>query len=565
MLIKTSNLTSLILFGVTIFTFGNASAQIGGMQGVPGVPSGLIINSLPGPPSPNQKPDATPNDVVIGNPAAALQGVSEKFDFIRISGFESNIPKDVEGYNLIKPYLYEQMSREKWNEISREIFASYVARGKLVRANLNLQPDGRAVVDISELKLRTVDVRHPGFTTEEAGMFKQQFEDAFKIGEPLNLRDLKSMLSVVDYRGQAMATTKFLEIDANGIALNVRLEPKLPEEESDNWVASIDNYGLPGFGRARLGLSYSAPLLSQSDNIGLQAVASTGLQNISGRYDFPMPGILPFRATVWASLVRYSATVDDIKQRGNATMAGADLNYPRFYWGGGQLVFGGGYEFKRSRDTIVGILNTTRTINNLHARVKGSGFWSNRIAFNLDATVGDLNIDGPLAELQDSLTTQSRGGFQKINGQFDFATPFAPRTEFQFSTKGQLATKNLDSMEKIYFGGNNAVRAYDNSISADQGLTMTAGVMYTPAPVNELLMKFGPFVDYGIGRISRFPWEEEFAEDQSNIFHISDIGFQVNAMYRKIALNANLSYPINRGGIDKDQGLRVWASASTFF
>lgn len=558
------SLAGLILLGSSAVMGASAYAQsIAATPRPPGVPSGLIINSIPGLPAPNQKPDATQSDVVIGNPAAALQGISEKFDYIRISGFESSIPNDVEGYNIVKPYLYEQTSREEWNRISRQIFAAYVARGTLVRANLSLQQDGRAVVEVSELTLRSVKVTHPGFTDSEASELKQKFEDAFKIGEPLSLKDLKSMLSNVDYRGQSMVTTKFLEIDADGIALNVKLEPKILDE-GDKWMASVDNYGLANFGRARAGLSYSTPLFSVSDNLGLQAVASKGLQNISGRYDFPLPGINPLRATVWANFLRYSATVDDIRQRGFATLAGADLNYPQFYWEGGQIIFGGGYEYKHSRDTVVGLLTTKRTINNLHGRIKGLGFWDNRLGFNVDLTVGSLDIEGALAELQDQFTAQSRGGFQKLNAQLDFAHPVAQRAEFQFSAKGQLASKNLDSMEKMYFGGSTGVRAYDNIISADQGLLLTTGLMFVPE-MSGARIKLGPFIDYGVGQLSRKPWPEEFAGDQSNTFHVSDIGVQLNALVRKVAFNASISNPLKRTPLDKNQGVRAWASVSVFF
>ncbi|WP_157381829.1 ShlB/FhaC/HecB family hemolysin secretion/activation protein [Burkholderia ubonensis] len=546
-----------------IFISVAASAAVASLNSFSQVPSGLVVNSLPAPPAPNQRPDATESDVIIGNPTAALKGLAGKVGQIRISGFNSDIPNDEDGYNAIKPYLYEQVSGEEWDKISREMFDDYASRGRLIRADLELQNDGRAIVAVSELKLISINVANPGFRDDEVADVKKEFEGMFKLGEPVDLKRLKTSLSNVDYRGKAMVTTKFLQIRADGIELNVRIEPRRLEQ-FDRWVTSIDNYGLAGFGRARLGASYSAPLFSTSDNIGIQTTLSHGLQNISGRYDFPIPGRLPIRASVWASTLKYSATIDDIKQRGNAALAGVDFNYPYFLWSGAQVVWGIGYEYKHSRDSVVGVDTTRKTINNFHGRVSAAGFLGRRLAFDADFTAGNLSMDGRRAVFQDMLTAKSIGAFQKLNANATFVQPITERSDLSIEVKGQASSGNLDSLEKLYFGGDGGVRAYDNTISGDQGVIVRADYMHNLnlgfAPV-----RFGVFWDYAVGQISRSPWEGEFSDDQPNIFHLSDAGFQLSTNINKVSLSANLSHPIGKSSIDRDQGWRVWAGLKTSF
>ncbi|WP_157682995.1 ShlB/FhaC/HecB family hemolysin secretion/activation protein [Burkholderia ubonensis] len=543
--------------------FVTTSAALAPLSLLAQVPSGLIINSLPLPKTPNQKPDATEDDVIIGNPAAALKGLAGKLDQARISGFSSDIDNDVDGYNAIKPYLYKQVSGEEWDNISRDIFNSYASRGRLIRADLEIESDGRATVSVSELKLISINVASPGFKDSEIADVKSKFEGMFKIGESIDLKKLKSELSVADYRGKAMITTKFLQINADGVELKIRIEPRRLDK-IDRWAVGVDNYGLSGFGRARLTASYSAPLFSVSDNLGIKATLSRGLQNISGRYDFPIPGRLPLKGSIWASALKYSAAVDDVRQRGNAALAGVDLNYPYFMWNGSQILWGVGYEYKHSRDSVVGIDTTRKSINNFHARATGAGFFERRLSFNADLTVGSLGVNGRRAALQDKYTAKSIGAFQKFTGNVSFVQPITARSDLSISVDGQLSSGNLDSLEKMYFGGDSGVRAYDNTISGDQGIIVRVDYMYAMnlgfAPI-----KFGVFSDYAVGQISHSPWEGEFSEGQSNVFHLSDIGLQISGAFKKVSLSANLSHPIGRSSVDRDQGWRVWVGLRTSF
>lgn len=548
------NVANVALFAVVALTSGACFAQVS---------SGLIVNSLPLPKTPNQRAEATEGDVIIGNPTAALKGLAGTMNQIRIGGFKSDIPEDSDGYEAIKPYLYKLMSGDEWTKISRELFDKYVARGLLIRADLDILPDDRVVVNVSELRLVSINVASPGFRDDEVPDLRKQFADMFKIGDPVDLKKLKSALSNVDYRGKAMVTTKFLQINADGIELKVRIEPRRIES-ADRWVAGIDNYGLAGFGRARVSLSYSAPLFSTSDNIGIQGIVSEGLQNLSGRYDFPVPVGLPLRGSIWASTLHYSASVDGIKERGNAALAGVDLNFPQFFWSGSQLVWGIGYEYKHARDSVVSIDTTRKTINNLHMRVSGAGFIGRRLDFDADVTIGNLSMDGRRAVLQDGMTGRTIGAFQKFTVNVNFGQPITQNSRFSLDLNGQVSSGNLDSLEKMYFGGAYGVRAYDNTIGGDQGLLARAAYTYE-YKINGGRASIGPFFDYAVGQTSRSPWAEEFYGARSNIFHLADAGLQMGAKFGRVVLNASLSHPIGRSAVDPHQGWRIWTALRTSF
>ncbi|WP_395824340.1 ShlB/FhaC/HecB family hemolysin secretion/activation protein [Collimonas sp.] len=543
-----------LLAGAALLFSGVVSAQTN---------SGLLINSLPGPPAPNQKRDASARDIEVGNPKAAITGLAKQYSTIRLSGFESTFEGDVEGYRFVSQYFPLNITSIDWERISQEIFHHYIQRGQMIRVDLVMKGDQSALVDISELLVRSITVKNPGLRDQDVAALNRLLREYVKEGEPIDLKKFKEFLSVVDYRGNETITTKFLEVTEEGVDLNITIEPRhiVP---FNKWAVMADNYGTKGFGLGRVGASYSAPLFSSGDNLGLQTVVSRGLQNISGRYDFPLPGVLPLRASIWTSILRYSATIDDIRQRGNATLAGVDLNYPYFFWSGAQLVGGLGYEYKRTKDEVVGIDTTNKTVQNLHVRINGGNLFNKQLSFFSDWTIGNLDLNGIRAPLQDVFTARTAGSFQKVNLGTDFIQPLGQQLYFSVRTRGQLSNKNLDSLEKMYFGGPSGVRAYDNNVSGDQGAQANVDFFYR-LQATQWPTRIGGFFDYALGKTSHTPWEDEFAETESNTFHLNAIGLQADVSYQKVALNVMVARPVTTSSVNVDQKWRLWVNLKSTF
>ena len=97
-----------------------------------------------------------------------------------------------------------------------------------------------------------------------------------------------------------------------------------------------------------------------------------------------------------------------------------------------------------------------------------------RNALSLFWTSGDLDIDSPLERAADAVTARSRGGFNKLQYAVSRLQTVSGPLSVYGSLRGQMATDNLDSSEKMELGGAYAVRAYpEGEAYGDEGYVAT--------------------------------------------------------------------------------------------
>lgn len=136
----------------------------------------------------------------------------------------------------------------------------------------------------------------------------------------------------------------------------------------------------------------------------------------------------------------------------------------------------------------------------------GGGFNS----FALDLTSGRLNIDGGHdeydrpAQTNDDNGPRTAGSFTKAKLNFQRLQYINDHVNLYLGLTGQLASKNLDSTEKLYLGGANGVRAYpQGEASGDQGYLFTGELRWQlPNPSIQL----AAFVDCGHVTVNKDPW-----------------------------------------------------------
>lgn len=101
----------------------------------------------------------------------------------------------------------------------------------------------------------------------------------------------------------------------------------------------------------------------------------------------------------------------------------------------------------------------------------GGGGWN---AGSLFWTSGDLDIESPLERAADAATAQSQGGFNKLQYAISRLQTVSGPLSVYGGLRGQLATDNLDSSEKMELGGAYAVRAYpEGEAYGDEGYVAT--------------------------------------------------------------------------------------------
>jgi hemolysin activation/secretion protein len=136
----------------------------------------------------------------------------------------------------------------------------------------------------------------------------------------------------------------------------------------------------------------------------------------------------------------------------------------------------------------------------------GGGGWN---AYSIGASVGDLDLRTPADFALDQLTARSDGRFGKLQASVARVQTISGPLSLYGAVRGQLASKNLDSSEKMELGGAYAVRAYpEGEAYGDEGYLATLEARYlfpaaTPLPGQ---LQAIAFVDAGAVRYAKNPW-----------------------------------------------------------
>lgn len=184
----------------------------------------------------------------------------------------------------------------------------------------------------------------------------------------------------------------------------------------------------------------------------------------------------------------------------------------------------------RSRDTNLNVLagvdakffndrvGAASTVTRRRANVANLGLSGNHrdhlggggsTLFSVGATLGDLDIRSPADRAIDRTTARTNGNYAKLQAGVARLQRLTDTLSLYASVRGQLASKNLDSAEKMQLGGAYGVRAYPEGEGyGDQGYVASAEARlqlprFTPLPGD--LALFG-FVDAGAVKFAKDPW-----------------------------------------------------------
>lgn len=258
--------------------------------------------------------------------------------------------------------------------------------------------------------------------------------------------------------------------------------------------------------------------------------------------------------------------------RGTADIASVYGSYPLIRSRGSNLYLVAGADAKWFTDKV-GLTSTVtkRTIHALNGGFSGDfrddfggGGWS---SYSVNGVFGDLNIKSPADRAIDAATARANGSYAKLQlGATRLQTLVGPLSLYG-AVRGQIASKNLDSSEKMELGGAYGVRAYpEGEAYGDQGYVanVEARLLLPPPPdgIPGRLQLIG-FVDTGGVTFAKNPW---FAGPNSA--HRSGYGagviwshpndFALKASYaRKLGNTAATSAP--------DRSGRVWIQLVKLF
>jgi hemolysin activation/secretion protein len=104
-------------------------------------------------------------------------------------------------------------------------------------------------------------------------------------------------------------------------------------------------------------------------------------------------------------------------------------------------------------------------------------FVGGNTSWSLRPTMGKLNFDDKKSESADLSDAKTSGYFSKLVSSLTNVSELGRKLELLINFKGQWASGNLDSSQKMSAGGSHSVRAYaSGAVSGDQGYFVSAGV-----------------------------------------------------------------------------------------
>ncbi|MHB1092946.1 ShlB/FhaC/HecB family hemolysin secretion/activation protein [Thiobacillus sp.] len=188
-------------------------------------------------------------------------------------------------------------------------------------------------------------------------------------------------------------------------------------------------------------------------------------------------------------------------------------------------------------------------------------------AYALTWTTGEIDINSPAALATDTATVQSDGHYDKWGFNAMRLQSVTDTVSLYAAINGQLASKNLDTSEKMELGGANGVRAYpEGEAYADQGYVLNLEVRALLPHLSERQpgqMQLIGFIDTGTAMLNKNPWaagqnRRTLSGAGIGLNWIDNGNFAVKAYYAHKLGNATAMSAPDKSG-------RVWLQAVKYF
>ena len=429
-----------------------------------------IQQSFPAPRLPEVGPPPPPPKVEVMEPKGPTLTV-KSFTFTG----NLLIPAD-QLVPLLASYVGRPLSFEELRNAAAEISLHYRRQGYVATVSVPKQEVKDGVVLLRVLESRfcgvTLDPASDGRISPE--LLKQLITHAMIPGAPTDMRLLdRGLLLAGDLPG-ASVTGGLAAGTEEGRSDLVLLSRKTPL-----WSGSVsaDNAGAHSTGspRALASVALASPQ-GQGEQFSADLLKSEGAR--FGRVGFGLPvGYEGSRLSLGASRMDYELVSPEFvaaRLAGDSTSWNADYVRPLARSRVFNVNFTAGLESKAFRNTAAGTV-----VSDYEIRTASAGFNANAYdgvlgggvtSANLQWAVGELDLDGSPSKASVDATTRAGGRFQKLRLGLSRTQNVAEGLVLVGSFNGQLASKNLDSAEKLFAGGVGGVRAYPvNEGAGDEG------------------------------------------------------------------------------------------------
>lgn len=479
---------------------------------------------------------------------------------IQITGAKT-IPETVL-HALVSDVIGHDLSLTQLDDVALRITRHYRKSGYLLaRAYLPAQEIRDGVVRIAVL---------------EGQLGKISINNRSRLAESTVTGHLDKIQAGQAITGDGLERELLLLSDLPGIEVRSTLKPgasvgttdldlQLADKSRYTGGLVLDNFGNSYSGEWRIGGNFTAGnLTSLGDTLSLRVTGSEGLAY--GRLAWQVPvGSTGTQAGVAGSAMWYKLGKDfsSLDAHGTAAIGSFYLLHPflrsRTNNLNGQLL----YDYKQLDDDIDSTNTSTgKTINLITLGLSGNfsdGFIGGGISnWSLACATGHLDIDA-ITKTWDQAGHQTAGYFGKFNLMAGRIQGLTQHWSLAAFFKGQIATQNLDSAEKIALGGVDGVRAYpQGEAPSDDAWLATFELRRT------IIQKLqaSAFYDMAYGYLNHSPIPADGCNDRRLA------GYGVGLTYADTIFSAQLVAAWRDGSpatSDSDRAPRIWFQTAIRF
>lgn len=512
----------------------------------------------PGNPEPSTPPRAAPKLPAPAAAPAALAARGASFTLNRVRFVGATVFSDAELQALAAPQIGTAVTLADLEALAQRITERYRAAGyALAQAVVPAQEVSAGAVEISVLEGRLAQIRTEVDAAAPIGEAQvRAIAGRIALGQPLRERELsRTILLLSDLPGVRAEASLEAGEEAGSTDLIIGA---MPDARLDLSV-DADNHGSKSTSEYRIGVQgrWNSPLRI-GDNLDLRLQLGSGGALSFGRIGYERPlGSDGLRTGLAFSSVEYALGGEfaGLDATGSARVLDLSLTYPLIRSRAQNLFAKALVQRKLLEDSLTAS----------HKRMSGASFALNYEASDtffgggynaagITVLFGDLRLD---AASRAGDLRETEGGFAHVNYNLSRLNAIGPQTTVFVGLAGQVAGRNLDSVEKVSLGGPRGVRAYAPSeISADEGHILNAELRFSVTP--ELSLQ--GFYDWGMARRNHSP---DDAFDLDNRIALRGYGLGVFwGAANGFSLRASLAWRGSRVGEIDDRSPRLYVQLS---
>lgn len=429
--------------------------------------------------------------------------------------------------------------------------------------------DGAVTIAVVEGQYGKVAVRNQSKLSD--GLVYSQLE-GINSGDTVAIAPLESRLLLLsDIPGVNVTSTLTpgASVGASDLIVDVTPGQRVTGE------VDVDNAGNRYTGEYRLGatVNLNNPA-GRGDVASLRLLtAGSGLNYARASYQMPFGKATAGVAYSWLGY-ELGKEFADLQATGTAQVASIYGSYPLIRSRNNNLYAGLAFDaktFQDKRPLNFAVPVEDRKTQVLMASLRGDHRDSlgggGLTGYSLTWTTGNVDIETPAIKAWDAAHAQTNGHFNKLGFSAMRLQSVTDTVSLYAGINGQVASKNLDTSEKMELGGMYAVRAYpEGEAYADQGyvLNLEARMQLPKFSERQLgQVQLIGFVDTGSVTINKNPWAPG---DNRRTLSGAGVGlnwsdtnnFMVRAYYaRKLGNETATSAP--------DKSGRFWIQAVKYF